>query len=346
MKQSLASHRRRSAIGLAIVVGLAPMSVVAQDPEPQTELRIVERATGSIDRGLEYLVSKQKADGSWHNNNAVNALAILAMLGRGHVPGRGPYRDALEKAKRYLLATQKENGYLSFNQMYEHGLATLALAELYGTDPDPKVEEGLRKAIDLIVKCQSAAGGWRYAPAPNDQDMSVTVMQVVALRAANNAEVPVPSQTIEKAIAYVKSCAHPSGGYAYQAGGGPTPQVSAAGVLCLHLLGKGDDPTIPKALEYLQKLPAQWDPGPIQYFYYFHYYAIQANYHAGGKQWDEWHPKVRELLLGRQNSDGSWDLPPGMAENEGTVGPNKVYATAMACLVLEIYTHYLPAYQR
>ncbi|MBI3465746.1 MAG: hypothetical protein HY000_22240, partial [Planctomycetes bacterium] len=75
-------------------------------------------------------------------------------------------------------------------------------------------------------------------------------------------------------------------------------------------------------------------------------YAIQAQFQAGGKHWNDWHPKVRELLLSKQNPDGSWDVPPGTAEAEATVGPNKVYWTAMSSLVLEIYMHYLPAYQR
>jgi hypothetical protein len=36
----------------------------------------------------------------------------------------------------------------------------------------------------------------------------------------------------------------------------------------------------------------------------------------------------------------------GASENEGVVGRNKIYWTAMASLVLEVYLHYLPAYQR
>lgn len=337
---------RMDLLALGVVLAAsAPAS--AQAPPSPADASQLDRVTASVDRSLTYLASKQKADGSWHNNNAVNALAMLAFLGRGHVPGRGPYRDVLDKGRTFLVASARGDGYLSFNQMYEHGLATLALAELYGMDPDPKLEQVLRKAVDLIVRSQSPAGGWRYNPAPNDQDLSVSVMQIVALRAANNAEVPVPAATIDKAIAYVRSCATPAGGFAYQAGGGPGPQTTAAGILCLQLLGKTDDPNMPKALEMLAKYPVKWEAGPIQYFYYFHYYAIQAQYQAGGKAWDDWHPKVRELLLGKQNADGSWDVPGGTAEaNEGTVGPNKVYWTAMATLVLEIYMHFLPAYQR
>jgi hypothetical protein len=315
--------------------------------EPLTDLKVVERVNAATDRALAYLAAKQRPDGGWHNNHAVNGLALLSFLARGHVPGRGPYRDVLQRGKRYLLTAGQGQppGYLSFGSMYEHGLATLALAEMYGMDPDPELETKLRQAVDLIVRCQSPSGGWRYNPAPGDQDLSVTVMQIVALRAANNAEIPVPEKTIERAIAYVRSCAHPQGGFGYQ-GPAQGPQTSAAGILSLQLLGRFDDPSVAKALDHIARIPVRWGADGLQYFYYFHYYAIQANYQAGGKYWDAWHPRIRELLLEKQNRDGSWDVPPGTAEGEGSVGPNKVYWTAMASLILDIYLHYLPAYQR
>jgi hypothetical protein len=230
--------------------------------------------------------------------------------------------------------------------MYEHGLATLALAELYGMDPDPALEQKLRLAVDLIVKAQAPNGGWRYQPVPSDHDLSVAVMQVVALRAANNAEIPIPAQTIEKAIAYVRSCAHPAGGFGYT-GPGQGPQTTAAGILSLQLLGKYNDPTIAPSLDLIAGQPVEWEANGLNCFYYFHYYTIQAMYQAGGKHWNEWHPRVREMLLTRQNADGSWDVPPGSSrETEAAVGPNKVYWTAMSCLVLDVYMHFLPAYQR
>lgn len=326
--------------------------------EPLTELKIIEKVTAATDRAMNYLASKQRPDGGWHNNDAVNALALLAFMGRGHVPGRGPYKDVLERGKKFMLGTAKPNGLLAFAEghhgpMYEHGLATLALSEMYGMDPDPELEEKLRKAVDLIVKSQHPIGGWRYNPSPTDHDLSVSVMQIVALRAANNAEIPVPPQTIDKAIDYVRRCAYPTGGYGYQPGNGPKAQTTAAGALSLQLLGKYDDPTVPKALKWLEGVPIVWGTSQagyqhsLEYFYYFHYYAIQAHYQAGGKEWNGWHPRIRDLLLEKQNPDGSWNVPPSTAEaNEGAVGPNKVYWTAMASLVLDIYMHFLPAYQR
>ena len=77
---------------------------------PLTEAKVIERVTASVDRSLEYLASKQKPDGSWDDCNAGNALTLLAMLGRGHVPGRGQYKEVLQKGRKYLLKTQREDG--------------------------------------------------------------------------------------------------------------------------------------------------------------------------------------------------------------------------------------------
>ena len=335
----------RAAAGLALLLAARQdAGAVTGQPafdaaaEQVTELRTLERVKSALDRSMDYMMAKQRPDGGWSQNNAGNALALLAFMGRGHVPGRGPYREVLERGKRYLLSVQDEKTGFFNGRMYEHGLSTLALAEMYGMDPDPKLEGGLRKAVDLILKAQSPSGGWRYTPTPGDQDMSVTVMQIVALRAANNAEIPVPAEVFSKAIAYVRSCAVPAGGFSYSAGGGVTPQMAAAGSLSLQLLGQYEDERIPRAMDYMATLPVQWGGGSIQYFYYFHYYAMQGHYQAGGKYWNAWHPQIRELLLDKQNTDGGWSAVSGEGEDP--------YPTAMASLILEVYLHFLPAYQR
>ena len=325
----------------------------AQDTAASADAAMVQRVQTAVDRGLVYLAGKQRADGAWFDSNAVNGLACLAFMGRGQTPGRGPYRDVLERARNYIVASQKPSGYIgktpgTDSTMYIHALATLALAEMYGMDFDPKVEAALRKAVDLIVQAQSPSGGWRYAPRPGDQDLSVTVMQVVALRAANNAEIPVPQETLAKAAAYVRGNATADGGFSYQAGGGRNPQMSAAGILSLQLLGHEKDERIGPALAYLAKVPVGWGGGGVSYFYYYHYYAVQAHYQAGGNAWESYHPRIRDLLLSKQNADGSWDTPADSQQelNPSQVGTEKIYSTAMACLILEIYNHFLPAYQR
>ncbi len=50
----------------------------------------------------------------------------------------------------------------------------------------PELREKLTRAVELIVNTQSTDGGWRYQPiryGPKESDISVTVCEVMALRA-------------------------------------------------------------------------------------------------------------------------------------------------------------------
>jgi len=318
------------------------------DPED----RALVRVEAAVDRALEYLAGRQDASGSWPQgvsgkpNTGVDALCLLAFMGRGHVPGRGPYEETVGRAVEGLRRSADKNGLLvhpgghSHGPMYEHALATLALIEASGWMTDGTLRETCRDAVEVIVNAQNREGGWRYQPQPRDADLSVTVMQVVALRAAQNARLAVPEETLEQAIRYVKRCARPDGGFSYQPGQGAKDAQSAAGALCLQLLGTFDDPDVARALEALQK--RAYKPEMDQYFHYMNYYAMQAHFQAGEQAWAAWHPRVRDLLLESQAADGSW---PGWQE-ERLNGPAKCYSTAMGSITLEVYMHYLPAYQR
>ncbi|MFW6059177.1 MAG: prenyltransferase/squalene oxidase repeat-containing protein [Phycisphaeraceae bacterium] len=341
-----------------MVIGLvcpAPCAAQAQReseallPDPEQMARV----EASVDRALEYLLTQQKADGSWPSgfggdgsNNGVNALCLLAYLGRGHAPGRGPYREVVDRAVRYLLATQEDNGLFkspnnSHGPMYEHALATLALIEAYGFSPSQDMRGHVQRAVDLIVKSQNPKGGWRYQPVPKDADLSVTVMQVVALRAAINARLDVPEQTMQQALSYVKACAVDKGGFAYQPGGGPGPARTAAGILSMYLLGAFDDPAVGESLAWMQQRGFRPGGG---HFWYMNYYAMQAMFQAGGEHWSGWQREVRAFLLDKQNGDGSW--PAVIDRVKQYNGKSRCYSTAMAAISLEVYMHYLPAYQR
>ena len=90
------------------------------------------------------------------------------------------------------------------DNMYGHGFASLFLSEAYGMstrpDADQVIGEKLRKAIALTVKCQNDAGGWRYQPMKSDADLSITICQIMALRAARDAGIHVPDECREKCI--------------------------------------------------------------------------------------------------------------------------------------------------
>ena len=60
-------------------------------------------------------------------------------------------------------------------------------------------KSALERAVHLIVDCQNEVGGWRYNPFDRATDLSVTVCQLQALRAARNIGIHVPPETIERA---------------------------------------------------------------------------------------------------------------------------------------------------
>jgi squalene cyclase len=310
----------------------------------QSQVKMTEEGKKAVDRALSWLAKKQNTDGSWsdgayQHNTAVTSFALLALMSQGHLPGQGQYGPQVGKGARFLMAAQRSDGYLvgvRGGNMYCHGMATLALAELWGSTGDDSLKGVVEKAVDLIVRCQSPEGGWRYEPRPSGADISVTIMQVMALRAAKNSGLHVPDQTLKKAIAYINRCYdRPSGGYTYQPGNrAPGFARTAAGICVLYLTGEYDAKEIPRAVEYLKKHTS--DRG---HYWYGMYYAAHAMYQVGGAEWEDWYRRVSRELLPKQTGDGSWSRI-----EFGGVGP--VYQTSISVIVLSVPAHYLPIFQR
>jgi hypothetical protein len=229
--------------------------------------------------------------------------------------------------------------------MYDHGIGAIALAEVYGQTQDPWVREKLVLAIKLIVSAQNKAGGWRYQPRPVDADMSVTVLQVVALRAARNAGLEVPQDVIDKAVQYVKSCQDQrSGGFCYQPHQSPGFARTAAAIYSLQVCGLYDDPMVKAGAEYLTRSKVQ----PTgEWFTYGSFYTGPAFYMIGGEQWKAWYGKLKEELLEPvivPEADKSIAYWNPLDNNAKAVGP--VYATAVYTAILAMPYHYIPLYQR
>lgn len=322
----------------------------AQDQRRESAPELMRPATEkAIRQGLDYLAARQGTDGSfrgdlYRRNVAVVSLAGLAFMANGSVPGRGRYGKEISRAVTYVLEHAQESGYIyaagstSHGPMYGHGFATLFLAEVYGTWPDSEVRDKLVKAVRLIVDTQNDEGGWRYQPERNEADISVTICQVMALRAARNAGVYVANETIDRCTDYVKQCQNSDGGFAYMLPGGESAFArTAAGVVALYSAGIYEGDEIRRGLDYLaQHSPTAESMSIESNFFYGHYYAVQAMWHAGGDYWRNWYPAIRKTLLARRKEDGSWFAQQICPE----------YGTAMACLILQMPNNYLPIFQR
>jgi len=337
----------------AIVSSLAPgrrLNAAPSDDNPERTAgeMITPEAQKAIDSGLSFLADRQQADGSfgaggYSRDVAIAGLAGMAFMAGGSTPGRGPYGAETERCVRYILDNTSDNGYINVNgsgshgPMYGHGFATLFLAEAYGMSQRAELREKLSRAVQLIVTTQNTQGGWRYQPVRNDADLSVTICQVMALRAARNAGLHVPAATIDKCIEYVKKSQNVDGGFMYMVTGGQSAfPRSAAGVVALYSAGIYEGPEVETGLAYvMDHLPRGVGFNRESHYFYGHYYAVQAMWIKGGDHWRQWFPAIRDELIARQRTDGSW-----------MDSICQEYGTAMASIILQIPNNYLPIFQR
>lgn len=322
-------------------------TVKTSDDATAAGTALMAPAQQAIDKGLAFLASRQTDDGSLGGNGrnaAICALAGMAWLSGGSTPGRGPHGDEIARVTDFLLDHVEESGFITVKDtvsrgpMYEHGFATLFLAEVYGMSPRDDLRDKLVRAVDLIVRTQNDEGGWRYQPRKADADISVTICQVMALRAARNAGLRVPNETIERCVDYVKRSQNPDGGFRYILSGGADSAFprSAAGVVALYSAGIYEGPEVERGLAYLERFLPRGGPAARDgYFFYGHYYAVQAMWQAGGQRWQQWYPAIRDVLVARQQANGSWIDSTG-AE----------YGTAMATIILQMPDNSVPIFQR
>ncbi len=329
----------------------------------------------AVRRGLEWLAREQDPRGAWvgdvghkqeddyllmdtaarqremgEGHVGVTALAGLAFLAGGHVPGRGGYGPVVSRTTDYLLSRSTEDGYIteSGTRMYSHGFATLYLAQVYGMERRSALKETLQKAVDLVVGAQNHQGGWRYNPFVMEADLSVTVTQLQALRAARNVGIHVPKSTIDRAVAYVRRSrigyGDWAGAYYYKIEGRSARTktsfaVNAAALTALMSAGDYDFESLEPAFRFIEQeydSVSRW-AGAHFYFWYGNYYACQAMFQLGGPRFERYYERLRSDLIARQRPDGSW---------LNSTGPGSEFSTAVACILLEVKRQLLPIFER
>jgi hypothetical protein len=344
-------------------------TAAAVDDDPEVK--------NAVEKALRWLAKEQAPNGAWvqdigykfndgynitgkaRPHVGVTALALMAFLSGGHLPGRGPYGKVVERGTDYILScVDPQDGYVSFegSRMYSHAFATLFLAEILGMTHRADVKEKLQLAVNLTASSQNERGSWRYEPHSPESDMSITVCQVMALRAARNVGIRVNKKVIDNAYDYVIRSAERSGpergGFHYQEKERTRTSfaLTAAGVASLHNTGNYDHALIKAGIDYLKReVEDIHRTYKGHYFYWYgNYYAAQVFFTAsdptnpGQDLWGSFYwPKIRRQLLEmkQQAVDGSvyW---------KNTMGPGDVFATSVASIILQIPYQFLPIFQR
>jgi hypothetical protein len=315
---------------------------------------------------LQWLANHQNADGSFNFDHARSpqcggkcgdrgslsdcttggtALALLPFLGAGQTHKAGKYRKTVEAGLYYLLSrmkVQNDMGSLAEGggNLYAHGIAAIVLCEAYGMTHDKVLAQPAQAALNYTMHAQDPnGGGWRYT-ARQPGDTSAVGWQLMALKSGHMAYLRVNPATIAGANRFLDSVQSDSGAKYGYTSPGAGPGTTSVGLLSRMYLGwKRDNPALQRGVEFLDAA------GPSPNNFYFNYYATQVMRHNGGEPWTKWNEKMRDQLVASQAKDshqiGSWFVKGG---DHGAEAGGRLYCTAMAAMMLEVYYRHMPLY--
>jgi hypothetical protein len=327
----------------------------------------------AVAAGLKWLARHQAPDGHWsldnfaqhgrcnctgagsqNNDIAATAFGLLPFLAAGKTHKRSAdnenYYKVVEKGLKYLITKQNTQGYFGGGAYYAQGLASIAMCEAFGLTSDSALKPYAQRALNNIIKAQNGNGGWDYNPGTMRTDTSVSGWQLMSLKSGQMAGLEVPKKNLEDASRWldrVQSSSEGSG-YGYD-GPGDAYTMSAVGLLCREYLGWG--PRNPGLIKGVQRLEKDFGPDKTLNNMYYYYYATQVMHHFGGEPWQKWNPRMRDMLIAKQDrgmdrahpdQKGSWG-PVGDAH--GGAG-GRIMITSLSLLTLEVYYRYLPLYHR
>ncbi len=333
------------------LIGIA--ATTAQPPNASIGEAVPRDVRDLYDKGLQYLVKTQTANGDWagagasYSGPGITGLGLMAFLASGEDPNFGLYSNNVRRAVRSIIAGQDGNmGYFG-SSMYDHGFAMLALAEAYGAVddrhvwPDGKKPRSIGAALELAVRAaitsqrRNPLGAWRYSPQGTDADTSVSGSVLVGLLAARNAGIEVPDDSIDRAISYYKGMTSPSGQVAYSGGfGGFDESVARISIGTLvYALARRKDLAQFKAT--LGNLVNKIEFASSGYEEYERYYQSQALFQGDIEAWKKWNKLLIRKLKTAQQADGS--IPGQFGASVGT---------SFSLLALALNYRFLPIYER
>jgi hypothetical protein len=354
---------------LAAWLHLAPLATTLLAIEGDWET--TSESEQALERGLDWLARNQGNDGDWGSQDlGLIAHGTLAFLADGHMPGRGKYGVVVQRGLDRLIEQARPSGLINVGpakrDMHNHGLSTFVLGQAFGMSPDQRLGPVLDRALRLIVDTQCDDGGWQFEAQrrAKGNDLSITAIQIVALRGAADCGLEVPPEVAAAAGRFVREHYRPEtrlrglldeqamkklpGEFANTGGDDSKPAIAAAGVLSLYELEQYDDWRIAKNMDVIARavndLKRVKPDGKPPLDVYASYFLAQAIYQTGGRHWRELYPPLRDALVESQrrsddrSRDGSWIDNKRFNGREG-----ELFATSVACYVLAIPNHYLPA---
>ncbi len=318
----------------------------------------------AVKSGLKWLSTHQEPDGSWDPAKydgmkeytvGLTSLVLLTFLGDGHTHQSGQYSTVVDKSLQYLTSKQQASGVIGpermndkyLNYMYNHGIASLALLELYALTGDKTLVGAVEKAVRFTINAQNNNGGWGYIAKSGLSDTSVSGWQIPPLRLAQTLKIPGVFESLQKSSKWLASITDKDGRVGYRAlnqyPNGVTA-LTAVGMFCQLFMGWSESDGLARAQ---QKIMLSNKPEFHPYgqemandFYYW-YFGSLAMFMKGGEEWSTWNKSMKEALLQAQikkgYDKGTWEPVDRWSSFGG-----RLYTTSMAVLTLQVYYRYPP----
>ncbi|MCE9583338.1 MAG: zinc-ribbon domain-containing protein [Planctomycetes bacterium] len=343
----------------------------------------------AVEAGLKWLARHQAPMGGWSSagfsrrcketeckgagyeeyDSGVTAMALLAFLGAGYTPrsetswvddmtGRKVVAgEVVRRGIEWLIAAQDTEGCVGGRHgskyLYNHAIATLALAEAYGMTGAARLKAPTQKAVDFLLAAQNPGKGWRYSKQCGDNDTSVTCWVVAALRAAEEGGLLVGRTGFDGALAWfteVTDEAYFKVGYTAKGTGKVVvqgkneefddhPCMSAAAMAARLRIDRGDkSPALEGGAKLLvTDLPIGRGPKIDVYYWYLGSEALFLWAGPESKYWKPWNEAMLAAVVQNQRgekdgcAEGSWDASSDRWGFEG----GRVYTTALSVMTLE-----------
>lgn len=329
-------------ISLVLISCIGLNSYSADAVSPTVDKVTKANAKSAIDKGLVWLKTQQKADGSFEDHPGITALVATAfMTSPNHYTESN--NETVKNAIKYLLTMVKPDGGIYKEDLPNYNTSIAIMALVATKNPAYK---------DIIKNAQKAITGYQFDEGdgltPNDKyyggigygstpipDMSNLKYSLEALDASGLSK---DSEVWTKAVKFLERCQNRSesndqswagddGGFVYRPGdskagndesGNPKSYASMtyAGILSfIHANVDKNDPRVQDAMKWI-KAHYTFDENPgmgAQGLYY--------NYHTMAKAlnaYDEpiitdskgvkhnWYTDLTKKLVSLQKSDGSW----------------------------------------
>jgi prenyltransferase beta subunit len=306
-------------------------------------------ATMSVrERASDWLCRTQEPDGSWSTARwgghpkfevALTALAALTLLDESMAGASDPRRGAaLGRALRWLVERQGAAGGFGpefDGAPYNQGLATLALAQAMRQADRPDLKPVLERAVMAIRRLQHADGGWGYAGEVRPMsNLSITLWQLEALRAAREAGVEGDGISLDRGLRWMAGMAADDGSFGYQRRGDtPTEAGTLTAMGAMSLLDRRHAAFLPPARRTAigaQVLREARRQGPDT-DYYRRYFLAAALRVMEAPEAEGCLGQLRRTLASGQVANGhergSW-----AADTRWGSAGGRVYATTLAAL--------------